>query len=194
MRRLCCLRGAGEAPAGRRAGEGAGLDGAGLVAPDHRGRRPDVGGTGRVGRRARCRFHSAGGDGRAGRGGGGTGRRAGPWGGAAARWFLCAVAVGRRCSPVAGCWPQTVRNSLLGQVMSGNTNSLLALGGRAVTGWGVLIGPFGQQLQAGSGDDAPPAVAGLHEVFARTATRGGNPHRPAGTGTRRSPHRWVTAV
>ena len=34
----------------------------------------------------------------------------------------------------------------------------------------------------------------LAEQFARTATRGGNPHRPAGTGTRRSPHRWVTAV
>jgi hypothetical protein len=34
----------------------------------------------------------------------------------------------------------------------------------------------------------------LAEQFARTATRGGNPHRPAGTGTRRSPHRWVTPV
>ena len=135
---LLAQGGRGRAPAGRRAGGGAGVDGAGLVAADHRGRRPGVGGAGRVGRRARGGFPAAGAGGRPGGCGGGTGRGAGPRGDAAAGWFVGAVAVGRGAHrrPVAvSGWSGTRCGT------GDQRQHELTLGGRAVTGWGVLIGP-----------------------------------------------------
>jgi len=89
-------------------------------------------------RRARCRFPAAGAGGRPGGRGGGTGRGAGPRGGAAAGWFVGAVAVGRSAHrrPVAvSGWSGTRCGT------GDQRQHELALGGWAITGWGVLIGP-----------------------------------------------------